>query len=251
MRQSIQKSAFTLLTITISALLSACGGGGGSTVSNTPTPVATYKYQSAVQAQNTAGYSLSFNVAVSDSGQSICSGTGSISLMPSALQTTLNVAGNNVIVYSGSYATNINFPTASSCASLNSSLTKTSTYYFSTTSNLPVAINTNGQLSLVQTALNYPSAVSVGSTGTIGTYTIYSDSSATKKLGTETISYAVTAGASSDYVVVTTTDQVFDLTGATYITVTSVSHLSSTGVLSLQSVSDTLSGITVTLTVTN
>lgn len=241
MRQSIQKTAFTLLAISISALLSACGGGGGSISSNTTTPVATYKYQSAVQTQNTAGYSLDFNVSLMGNAiaNNNCVGTGSITLNPSSTQSTItDAAGVTKNVYSGTYTVtyNLSQSTQSGAVCPNFAITTTSTYYFDSTTKLPVGIlSSDGSISLAQSGLSYPNGVSVGDSGTIGTYTLYSDSTKTVAVGSETVTYSVTAGTDSSYVVIKTIDKVTDSSGQVGSIITAVSNLSSAGAMSLKS----------------
>ena len=181
----------------IAMLVTACGGGGGSGgggVAAGPVASASSFSMTTVMAdQINNGYTENFTVT----GTQIVGGI------------TFNVTGNGTItvapavnaVFEGQAALQ-NTGTISATLTVNgisAPLSETS-QSFSTTNYVPLG-ESNGEYWVMQGAPVIPATVNVGNTGTIGTYTRYSDSGKATVLGTAQISYVVEADTATSAVV--------------------------------------------------
>ncbi|MFI4939166.1 MAG: DUF4214 domain-containing protein, partial [Burkholderiales bacterium] len=153
-----------------------------SVISSLPTNTTGVDYPllSAYQSFRQQGSSYTFTSSGS------CSGTGTIIDSPASTTSSFN----GVSGYSASETFSDSF---ANCTSL--SATYSLTRYFDQ-NYLPLGYNVqSGVYAVFQTPAQIPANVSVGSTGTVGTLTLYADSSKSTIIGTETYSYSVQSGA--------------------------------------------------------
>ena len=180
----------TLVAVAASALLVACGGGGGggTTTAAATGPVTstlTFPIATGVRAMTVNSSSKTFSVT------GTCTGSG----------TRTSGAANTVATFEGvtgfSAASTLTINLSTPC----NSIAQTSTSYYDT-NYVPLGFNSIGvNYGVYLTPPSIPSTVSVGSTGTIGTETLYTNSTKTVPNGTQVSSYVVTADTATTAIV--------------------------------------------------
>ena len=168
-----------ILSSFVVASLVACGGGGGgtSTASATVTSTLSFPIATGIKALQVSG--LAKNFAVTGS----CTGNGTRTSTPE----------NTPSVFEGVTGFSDTDTLVVTLSAPCSSTTQTSTSYVDTNYvQLGYSSTTNGY-GVYLTRPTYPTSVSVGSTGTIGTENLYTDSTKTVSKGTTVGSYTVTA----------------------------------------------------------
>jgi len=179
----------TILVAGSLCLLISCGGGSGGGVSGGSTPsqitsTLSFPLRSAViaRATNGASYTLFANgTSATQATDGLCSGTLTETVSPANLQTTFEGQPtlSNADIVAVNY-TNCSTGTPSS----------SSTEYFDT-SYLPVGATQSGSYALVSGSYAVPTSVKVGDTGTIGSATIYTDSTKSVSKGRTDKSFVV------------------------------------------------------------
>jgi hypothetical protein len=179
---------FVLAASAVATLVACGGGGGGSTPAAATGPVTstlTFPIAAGIRAQTVSG--LSKNFAVTGS----CTGNG----------TRTSSAANTVATFEGvtgfSSTSTMTITVAAPC----NSIAQTSTSYYDT-NYTPLGFNSIGvNYGVYAPAPVYPTTVTVGSTATIGTETLYTNSSKTVPNGTVSQSYVVTADTATTAIV--------------------------------------------------
>lgn len=178
-----------LLALTLStSFLVACGGGGDSAVPDAaPVTALTFPLQSGFKAFVASGYSKNFTVS------GTCSGSGNRSASPATTATVFE--GMPALSATSTFTALLGSP----CEAL--SIAQTSTVYFNS-ANLPLGSESVGvSYAVYSTPVAIPASVSVGSTGTVGTQTLYTNRSKATGDGTAIQSYVVEADSSSTAIV--------------------------------------------------
>ena len=180
----------TILALAASTtLFAACGGGGGDSVAAATAPIVSTAYfpmQSSYRALVASGYAKNFAIS------GTCSGSGNKSSSPAATPATFeSVAG-----LSATATFTINFTNCTPA-----STAATSTVYFDSNYD-PRGFNTVGvNYGIYLKPLAIPTTVTVGSTGILGTQTLYTSSTKATPDGRIDLSYVVEADASSSAIV--------------------------------------------------
>lgn len=180
----------TILAVAMTtSFLAACGGGGGDTVAATTGPIvstASFPMQSSYRALVASGYTRSFTIS------GTCSGSGSKSSSPAATSAIFEgVAG-----LSATSTLTINF---TNCTPASTAVT--STAYFDTNYD-PRGFNSVGvNYGVNLQPLTIPTVVTVGSTGILGTQTLYTSSTKATPNGRIDLSYVVEADATTSAIV--------------------------------------------------
>jgi len=216
-----------LLAATLAtSALTACGGGGGSSL---VTP-ATFDLQAGISHLVTSGQSsnvtLSGSVVVNGTSTPI-SGSGTLTLTAGTMATfnaTAALAQTETI--SGTVT----------AAGQSAPYSVTVVDYYASSSDDFLGEVESGEYDVASTPFTYPATVMGGSSGSLGTVNRYTDSSMGVALGTVQVGYTVTAGTNpSGPVTVAITSKIYDTqNNLTETDVTSYS-LTSGGVLSLVS----------------
>jgi len=210
----------TLLScIALAASLSACGGGS----SDSPTPTPTFNYQAAATKIYQTGQNVQFTAT--QTGNVSCKGSGSFFQSPYTTATTFNTTPTqSVSALSGTVAITLNW---TNC--IPASQIIASTNYLSASGMTPLGFSGPGSYGVFSVSPIFPTSVSVGDSGPMGTLQIYSNNSETTRIGYQIAQYAVTAGSSSSSVTVTTTTEGYSASNILLTRVTEVGQLSSAG----------------------
>ncbi len=243
------KTLNRVVSVVLAAVLGACGGGSGGSSTGTATTgtssstASTFNYRQAVLNNDQNGLTLSFNATAS--GASSCSGSGTFVQSPLTSLTTFNtLTTQGVSALSGAITITINWTNCSPTPTL-----ITSTDFIDSTTLVPLGFSEAGVYGVYTAPPVIPASVAVGNTGSLGAVQLYTDSTETASLGSESVQYAVSAGADSSDVTLTVTTQSYDATGTLVATVTEVDQLSAAGVLTPVSITmvNLLTGTTITL----
>jgi hypothetical protein len=171
--------------------LSGCGGGGSSGHTGPVTSTDSFPVAAAYASLEAAGYSKNFTV--STTGTATCSGSGNITVGAVSTSTTFNITpANTVAALSGVETYTINL---TNCSPATSSFTQTT--YANPSNYFPLGASATGIYAAYLTAAVIPTAVTVGSTGIVGTVSLFTDSTETSSTGHEDVTYTVTADTAS------------------------------------------------------
>ncbi|MES1980929.1 MAG: hypothetical protein V4443_00500 [Pseudomonadota bacterium] len=175
------------LAILTAAVLAACSSGYNDSSSGLVVSNLSFSFENAYKTMVANG--SSYNFAISGS----CNGSGSINTAP-ATTTSPPTVFEGVTAAAAVQTVTMNF---SNCT--NSAVTGTN--YYDVNYN-PLGYNiTNGEYGVYLAPPNIPSSVVVGSTGIIGTITVYPDSVSTTSIGTDVLSYVVEADTANTAIV--------------------------------------------------
>jgi hypothetical protein len=180
----------TALALSVSlGLLTACGGGGGG---GTPAPTGpvtstlSFPLQTGYRTLIANGAANSFTIS------GTCAGSGNHTV--GAANTATTFEGSAALSAASTWTMNFTGCTLSSVAA-------TSTTYYDS-NYLPRGVSSVGtNYGVYQTAPTIPSTVMVGNTGTIGTETLYTNSTKTVGNGTTVVSYVVEADTANTAIV--------------------------------------------------
>ena len=159
------------------ALLAACGGGGGTSAPTGPvTSTLSFPLQTGYRTLIANGAANNFTIS------GTCTGSGSHTV--GAANTATTFEGSAALSAASTWTMNFTGCTLSSVAA-------TSTTYYDS-NYLPRGVSSVGvNYGVYLTAPTIPSTVMVGNTGTIGTETLYTNSTKTVGNGTTVVSYVV------------------------------------------------------------
>lgn len=220
-------------TALVATTLVACGGsgnsslGGGST--NNPPPAATYNLQAGIA--NMVMHGLTANVtlsgSVSTSGQPPVpfNGTGTYTL---SAGTSKTFNGN------AAYAQTESITGSVTAAGVTQQIsTSVINYYTATTASSFVGEDEGTEFDVAQTPFDWPTSISAGSGGSLGTVLRYSDSTMSVSQGKANVTYSVTAPATTGGPIgITLTTQIYDTTNALVETDTTTYNMTSSNVIS-------------------
>jgi hypothetical protein len=170
------------LAVCFAILMSACGGGNGSSASMPP-PTANYDLQAGVAKMVSNG--LSSNVGLSGSvtvnGVSTAfTGSGTFT-RPPAVGATFN--GTAAMSQSTSVTGSI------TAAGQTSQYSTSVTDYYASSDSAFLGEVSAGEYDVAQAPISFPTAVTGGSSGMLGTLSRYTDSTMSVSLGTAQVSY--------------------------------------------------------------
>ena len=207
------------LAIALSALtLVACGGGGGGGTPAATGPVAStqsFPLQSGYRAILASGLSKSFTIS------GTCTGSGSKSSSPATTASTFEGV-------TGFSATSTLTLTYTNCTPASTAVTSTS--YFDTNYN-PLGVNSVGvNYGVYTTPFVVPTSVTVGGTGTLGTESLYTNSTKSVSNGYVAQSYVVEADTSTT-AVVNLLARIYNASGTLTVTEQDRYRITSTGAL--------------------
>jgi hypothetical protein len=177
-----------LLAFSVSlALLAACGGGGGTSAPTGPvTSTLSFPLQTGYRTLIANGAANNFTIS------GTCTGSGSHTV--GAANTATTFEGSAALSAASTWTM-----TFTNCTPSSTAVTST-TYYDS--NYLPRGFSSVGtNYGVYQTAPTIPSTVMVGNTGTIGTETLYTNSTKTVGNGTTVVSYVVEADTANTAIV--------------------------------------------------
>ena len=194
--------------------LSGCGGGGGSSAPAGPvTSTLSFPLLSAQQTSTANGWTKNFTIS------GYCSGTGTETDSPATTATTFEGAP----ALSGGVAITWTF---TNCTPASNADTSTS-YYDSNYIPLGYSGSSYGVFS---TPASIPTYVTVGSTGTIGTETYYTNNTKAMVTGRADFSYVIEADTSTTAIVNLIQKQ-YDATNALTVTAQNRYRITATGTL--------------------
>ena len=188
----IKDLKFALLSTAVVSLVACGGGGGGGGTAGPVTSTLSFPIGTGVKSLAASGLSKNFSISGS------CTGTGTKTASPA----------NTPSVFEGvtgfSATVTLTMTVAAPCTSLAQSYTS-----YVDTNYVPLGFNSIGvNYGVYLTPPVYPTSVSVGATGIIGTENLYTNSTKTVSNGTTVSSYVVTAD--------TATTAIIDLIGKIY-----------------------------------
>lgn len=194
--------AMLLLAGLAAGALNGCGGGGSSVAAAAP---ASFNLQAGISGLVTNGQSVAVTLSgtVTSSGIAVpFTGTGTLTLAPGA-STSFN--GEGALSQTQSTTGTV------SAAGQSTPYSVSVTDYYATGDYAFLGEAGSSEYDVAQAPFAYPTVVEVGSSGTLGTTSNYSDSTMSVSQGTTQVSYAVTAvSGSSSAVMVAITEQVHD-----------------------------------------
>ena len=236
----------TAVSTLLALILIGCGGGGGgSSGSTTPaTSVAApvFNYKTASVALHNSGQSVSFTAT--QTGNASCNGSGVITVSPATTPTTFYVTPSQAAnAFMATSTVTLNW---SNCTPATTTISEID--YFDSSSLLPLGFNSSSSFGVFLNPPAYPTTVTVGETGTIGTMNLYTDATESVPLGFSDWSYSVAAGPSTEMVLVTITAQTYNASNALTQTVSTVGQLTSTGTISI--ISETIQNLEIGYVVT-
>lgn len=197
-------------------ILAGCGGGGGGS-SGPVTSTLSFPLLSGFQTLVATGYSKSFTIS------GTCGGSGSLAKSPANTSTTFE---------SQSALSATATLTASLTGCTPNSLASTATEYYDSSNYYPLGFNSPGvNYGVYLTPPTIPSSVTVGSTGILGTETLYTDSNKTTANGREDGSYIIEADTAST-AIVNLIEKDYDSSNALLFTEQDRFRMTSTGSLS-------------------
>ncbi len=184
--------------ILLATLVTGCGGGGGDggtpvgpSSGNTSTSPTTFPLQKAYANLNANGYGKTVNVTGTATVNGLAvpvTGNLQINQSPAITNATFNGQPADEI------ATSISGLITADGQSISVS---TTTDNFYSTSGQPLGAESNSGFCVTDSYTALPTTINIGQTGTVATFTCYSDSTMSTLLGTSTTTYAITAGAST------------------------------------------------------
>lgn len=182
-----------------SSVLIACGGGGSST------PATTFPAQAALAQL----YSTGFDKTVTVSGLATAGGsqfpiTGALQLTQSAASAPVTFNGLQALQYTFEIAGTLTINGLSApLASVAQGYINRDYQALGTTG--------DGTYCVTSTPGAYPPAVTIGQTGEVAQFNCFTDSSQTVFIGTETVSYAISAGTTASNATATISEVAYDL----------------------------------------
>ena len=236
------RSVLCAIVLPLAASLGACGGSGGGD-SLAPGPSNTYNIAAGVSGLVTKG--MKANLAVSGTltvnGTPLpLTGTGTLSLA-AAVAGTFNAA----TVQAQAETVSVTVVAGGQSASTSSTVTD---YYDPATFAL-LGETSTGEYDVAQSPITFPTMVTPGSSGTLGTLSRYTDNTQGVSVGTAQLSYVVKAPVNASApAVVELTNAIHDTQGA--LVETEVRDYSLTTANAMLLVSSTVQKGTDTLTVT-
>jgi hypothetical protein len=196
-------------------LLSACGGGGGSSGSGPVASSLTFPLATAYQAPIATGEASSFTISGS------CTGSGTHTVAAANTPVTFEGVAALSATSTWSMAFNNCMPTT---------LVATSTAYYDSNYQLLGSWALGGSYGVYLTPPSIPGTVTVGSSGTIGTETLYTDSTKAVGDGSSVLSYVVEADTATTAIIKLVTT-VYSATGTLTGTEQDRYRITSTGAL--------------------
>lgn len=189
-----------LAIIISSSVLIACGGGGGSS-----TPATTFPAQAALAQLYTTGFDKTVTVSgLATAGVSQFPITGSLQLTQSAANTQVTFNGVQALQYTFEIAG------ALTINGLSSLLASTAQGFISSDYKALGATG-DGTYCVASTPGEYPTTVTIGQSGEVARFNCFTDSSQTVFIGTETVSYAISAGTTASNATATISEVAYDL----------------------------------------
>ncbi len=183
------KHFLSIITIGCTVLLGACGGGGGGTPALTEPAAAALSFPLKTAFSSTVANGATRQLTVSGT----CSGTANLTRAAAVGGATFEGISGRLSAAS-TLTISLNNCTPASIAS-------TQTRYYDS-NYTPVGTNTvGGEYGVFLTAPTIPTTAKVGDTGTIGTMTLYANSTKTVLTGQSVSSYVVEADTSTTAIV--------------------------------------------------
>jgi hypothetical protein len=230
MKGMLQVGAMALVATT----LVACGGSGSGSSGlsggsgNNPPP-ATYNLQAGianmVQKGLSANVSLTGSVTVNGTATPF-NGTGTYTLSAAGSSTTFN--GNAAYAQKESINGTVN------AAGTNEPIaTSVTNYYTANTASSFVGEDEGTEFDVAQTPFEWPTSISAGSGGSLGTVLRYTDSTQSVSMGKANVAYSVTAPATTGGPIgVTLTTQIYDTANTLIETDTTSYSMTTSNVIS-------------------
>jgi len=185
---SPRNSRIALVLSASLALLAACGGGGGGSTSPTGPVTSTLSFPMQTGYRTLVANGAANNFTISGT----CAGSGSHTI--GAANTAATFEGSAALSAASTWTFTFTNCTPSSTAA-------TSTTYYDS-NYVPRGFSSVGvNYGVYLTAPTIPSTVMVGNTGTIGTQTLYTNSTKTVGNGTTVVSYVVEADTANTAIV--------------------------------------------------
>jgi hypothetical protein len=236
----MKKSISHALASAAVLVLTACGGGGDSPP---PPPPASVPLAQAVKNVQATGLQKALSVTgTASNGTQTVNITGSLQYSTSGFKTQTTFNGQ---------------PALSSTATLNGTLIVSgtsiplagTTQSFATSSYVPLGAEGAGLYCVATSSTPLPASASVGTTGTYVAFKCYSDSTMATPTGTQTISYAITAGTTSSNLTATLITVELDTNNKQVGSEQDAYLIDTSGSVTLQSValSETVNGMFLTL----
>jgi len=215
--------AIFALPLLLLAGLSGCGGGGGGggAPSGPVTSTLSFPVQSGMNTLFANGFAKSFTIS------GTCSGSGTRTAGPATTATTFE----GVAALSAVGTINFSYTNCTPATTA-----QTFTAYYNSSNYLPLGMNSVGvNYAVYLTPPTYPTSVTVGGTGIIGTQTLYTDSTKTTGNGHVDGSYVVTADTAST-AIVTMIGKIYNAAGTLTATEQDAWRITATGALTPVSV---------------
>ena len=221
-------------------LLVSLGACGGSNNSNMGPGATSYNLATGVTGLVTNGMIANLGITGTLSGVSV-TGTGTFSLTP---------AVNDM--FNGASAQSQNETVSGTVTNGTTSLPYSTSVvgYYDPGTFAFLGETSNGEFDVAQAPITYPTMVTAGSSGVLGTLSRYADQTLSTSLGTTQVSYVVKAPASTGApATVEITDKIMDTSGALKATDVTDYSITSTNTMLLVSASVQIGGDTLTFTV--
>jgi hypothetical protein len=198
------------------SLLACGGGGGGGSPAGPVTSTLSFPLQAAYSALLAAGYTKNYTITGS------CSGTASETDGPATGGATFEGTGGRLSVA-------VSFSRTLTNCTPQSTVTTSVAYY--DTNYIPLGENTvGGNYSVFLTPPVFPTTVTVGATGVVGTITRYTNSTKGTVAGRGDFSYVIEADTAST-AIVNLIDKEYDASGTLTATGQSRYRIAATGAL--------------------
>jgi hypothetical protein len=165
-------------------VLVACGGGGGNS-NPPPPPPANYNLQAGIAGMVAQGLTsnVSLSGTVTVNGASVpFTGTGTYTLAP-GVKTTFNNASAQAQTETISGTVN--------AAGQSQAISTSVTAYYATSDSSFLGENDGNEYDVAQAPFQYPTSLSGGSGGTLGTVLRYTDQTMSASLGTAQVTYSI------------------------------------------------------------
>ena len=214
----------TTLILLIFFTVAGCSGGSTTTSTTAATTSTTFPLSQAVSTSVSSGWSKTFSL--SQTGSTTCSGSGSRVVSPASTSTTFNVTPTNTV----SALSSVQTLTWSWTNCTPSTGASTSTSYYNPSNYLGLGFNNSVSYGSFLTAPSYPATVTINTSGTIGTETLYTDSTQAVNDGRSDFSYTVAAD-TADTALVTFIGKRYSSAGVLQSTDLELWRISTTGVL--------------------
>lgn len=190
-----------LAVIISSSLLIACGGGGGGS----STPDTTFPAQAALAQLYTTGFQKTTTVSgTATVGNVQVPLTGTLQLTQSAANTQVTFNGEDALQYT------LDITGTLSSSGQSAPFASTAQGYIN---NAYKALGATGPGSycVASTPGEYPTTVTIGQTGEVARFNCFTDSTQTVFIGTETVSYAISAGTTASNATASIIEVAYDL----------------------------------------